>query len=438
MVLTKIRNILVSRSHRIPLPVARALSRIAFRISSRPHVASAPNPRRFGPVQILPFKNGAKGALCISADFELSWAWRFARRLPKVDMGKRERQNVPKLVRLFDDYSVPVTWATVGHLFLESCQRGPKGLPHPEMLRPAFFKNREWIFQQGDWYQHDPCTDYRKSPTWYAPDLINLILGSGTSHEIGTHTFSHIDFSDQNCPPELAEQEIQKCIEVMEPFGLRPRSVVFPGGTCGNFETLEKLGCVAVRSRQPDDEAELSYPQNLGNHLWNIPASLVVEKRRHWDNPYAVWRINRYIQTAIDQNSVCHLWFHPSLDPEVISEILPNVLDFAIRKRQEGSLWIATIGEIADYCQARTTTCVTIQERGSETCLTISPKQSIYPGEKSELTLSFEYPFSKSLSEIKKEDQQIPFSVRVGPKGEVNIVTFNIDPEESVVKPYFA
>ncbi len=76
----------------------------------------------------LSYPQGAKAAVVISADLEMAWAWRYSKRSndPKVlalQKADQTRQNLPPLLDLFDQFNVPVTWATVGHLFLESCAR---------------------------------------------------------------------------------------------------------------------------------------------------------------------------------------------------------------------------------------------------------------------------------------------------------------------------
>src|SRR6266481_6123338 len=77
-------------------------------------------PRVFDDIEIAPFKNNAQAAACVSADFELSWAFRQHRKEVAQDRGRRERENIPYLLHIFERYNFPITWATVGHLFLES------------------------------------------------------------------------------------------------------------------------------------------------------------------------------------------------------------------------------------------------------------------------------------------------------------------------------
>ena len=145
-----------------------------------------------------PFK---RGMVIFSADFEMAWAFRYSktRKEQAVRMGLKEREQFPQILDLFNSHHIPVTWATVGHLFLESCECSKNNPAHPEMVKPEYFENRNWKFDSGEWYQHDPCTNREEDPAWYAPDLIKQILESDVPHEIGCHTFSHIDFTYANC-----------------------------------------------------------------------------------------------------------------------------------------------------------------------------------------------------------------------------------------------
>src|SRR5438094_5657593 len=150
---------------------SHVLLKTLFGLKGNLHAGAKPRPRVFDGVAIAPFKNDARAAACISADFELSWAFRHHPAEVARAQGRRERENIPLLLQIFERCAFPITWATVGHLFLERCVRSSHGLAHPEMPRPP--RNALWT---GDWYVHDPCTDYKQDPLWYAPDLIQNIL----------------------------------------------------------------------------------------------------------------------------------------------------------------------------------------------------------------------------------------------------------------------
>src|SRR5262249_50049592 len=117
--------------------------------------------RCFDGVEIVPFRGGVPASATISADFELSWACRGWRSAEETRLrAARERCNVSYLVPLLQKYEMPITWATVGHLFLEHCERGTDGRAHSQMPRPIMTRRRAMARWTGDWYAHDPCTDY--------------------------------------------------------------------------------------------------------------------------------------------------------------------------------------------------------------------------------------------------------------------------------------
>src|SRR5687767_9232224 len=103
-----------------------------------------------------------RGVFVLSLDTELAWGSfdhtpvaAFANRYPDL------RGTIRRLLDLFERYELSATWAVVGHLFLDSCQRGGDGRAHPECLRPQY----RWY--PHDWLGADPCTDRHTDPLWY-------------------------------------------------------------------------------------------------------------------------------------------------------------------------------------------------------------------------------------------------------------------------------
>ena len=295
------------------------------------------------------FPNGYKGALIISADFEMAWAWRYASSgTDPVDMGLRERGNVPAILQMLDEYHVPVAWATVGHLFLESCICYA-GRPHPELSRIPYFTNKVWRYESGDWYDHDPCTSVDQDTAWYAPDLVKAIMIAGAGHEIACHSFSHLDCSDINCPAEVMEDEIRECVRLAKEFGVELKSMVFPGGTNGNYDILKKYGFTNVRLNTSYD---MYYPEKDSSGLWLLPSSSSIDNHGFgWSAKKYQEYYARYLCKALSGKTVCHLWFHPSIDSFCLNEILPAVLSEVRKRADEGELWITTMAEMADFCE---------------------------------------------------------------------------------------
>lgn len=289
----------------------------------------------------------SKGVVVLSADFEMAWAFRFSKKQHEnaEKLGIQERKNVPILLSLFEQYNIPVTWATVGHLLLERCNRSKDSLAHPDMMRPSYYENKNWSFSEGDWYDADPCSDYQKAPAWYASDLIDMIIKSPVKHEIACHTFSHIDCSNEFCPGELFKAELKECIKAAEAKKIKLVSMVFPGGTLGNFSILKELGFSCYRKIM---RYHIDVPAIDQNGLVQIPSSYALYRS------YPGWTSKRYIRMATSflkiaakNKMVAQFWFHPSLDPWYINNVLPTILDTIRVMVDDGNMEVLTMGQLA-------------------------------------------------------------------------------------------
>jgi len=288
-----------------------------------------------------------KGVVVLSADFEMAWAYRYSKSKQDeaIKLGLQERDQVTLLLNLFEQYNIPVTWATVGHLFLDRCERDSEGKAHTGMPRPHYFENRNWKFTDRDWYQHDPCSDYKSDPAWYAPDLIRKIIYSRVKHEIGCHTFSHIDFTYENCTPELAIAEIRKCINLTEAMGVIVKSMVFPGGTAGNYEVLKDNGFICYRKPMSYD---IDLPVIDDHGLVAIPSSFGLDRDPYgWSKDFHLAILKKYINRASQNRLVCHFWFHPSMDRWYLQNIMPLLLRLISKYRDSGKIQVMTMRQLA-------------------------------------------------------------------------------------------
>jgi len=327
------------------MTIKPALSKINFFLKRTPKIEQCADPSAFIP-------RGYKSVLLLSADFELAWAWRYARGFEApvsmaLNKAGLERKNTPKLIKLCEDFNIPITWATVGHLFLESCERHNE-LAHDELPRLPHFENVFWQYSGKDWFEHDPCTDVSTDPEWYCPDLIRLIMDSQVQHEIGCHTFSHIDCSDDICPPEVMKAELQACKKLVDEWNIELTSFVHPGYSIGNLDTLAQEGFSNYRTNYRN---VLGYPIKHNNGLWEFEQTAEFVYRKAWSIKYHIHRYKEIINRAIKSNTVCVLWFHPSFDPVVVDEILPSVFTFIQENRDQ--IWVATHAEYVDWLENR-------------------------------------------------------------------------------------
>ena len=325
---------------RSPVILKRALKRTSFFILRKPtfQKVNIPTEERF--------PNGEMGGVVLSADFELAWAWRYARSFKNpikiaIEKAQNARKNFPYLLKTFDEYNIPITWATLGHLFLYNCRKGE----HDWMQRISYFENKNLIYKKGDWFECDPYSHWEKAKAWYAPDLIEKILNSRTKHEIGCHTFSHIDCSYKNCPPEVIDDEIKACIEAAKLYNIEFKSFVFPGGTFGNYEILKKYGFLVYRK---ETGFELGYPFRDKNGLVILPSGLGLDNNNlGWSSEYFLKKLKKYIDKALKTGTICHFWFHPSLDQWFLENVFSELMRYASERRKEGVLWIGTMNNAA-------------------------------------------------------------------------------------------
>ena len=132
-------------------------------------------------------EKNSKAKIIFSIDTELAWARIHHRNLEDyTELLGEYRNAVDWLLESFEEYDIQATWAIVGHLFLDHCNEPT----HPDITRPDY----DWV--DGDWYQYDPCSNHKDAPFFYAPDIIEKIRENRIDHEIGSHSFAHINFSD--------------------------------------------------------------------------------------------------------------------------------------------------------------------------------------------------------------------------------------------------
>ena len=327
-----------------------------------------------------------KAVFTISLDFELLWGSfdsgkhrKFAAHFERGGAGgafDATRAIVDRLLELFQRYDVSVTWATLGHLFLDSCE-ARDGVKHPDMPRPR----HSWF--AGDWYAYDPCKDFRAEPLWYGRDMVEKILAAEPRHDVGSHSFSHVIFSDPGCTPEVAEAEVGKCVELAREFNLKMESFVYPRNELGHLDVLRRHGFSVTRGAMPfwftrfrsrtlrraghviDDVLAVTprcgLPEKSPSGLWVAPVSMFLQSmdgaRRLIPVRSRIRKGMRGIERAIKQRSLFHLSFHPTENlcfrTDRMFYALERILSHAARRRDEGLLQVMTMADLGRFCEER-------------------------------------------------------------------------------------
>lgn len=235
------------------------------------------------PTEAVRYPDGANSAACVSIDFDANTPERLA----------ANRVGTYAIVELSEKYAIPLTWAICGKTAEED--------------RTAY----------------------------------NRLLDSGSPHEIGIHTYSHIDVSRSTS--EQLEEEILRCIAVL---GLRsnPETFVFPWNKEAHYDVLKRMGFIVYRGKW-----RVIGAPSAAKGLWNMRPVYYVDG----NSLGAGSLVRRYVDTCIRFNSVFHLWLHPwsiveggSADAMVRTTLDPVFAHMA-KKREEGVLSTNTMGELA-------------------------------------------------------------------------------------------
>ncbi len=251
-------------------------------------------------VFISRFLGGCAGAFCISIDFD-------NRRDDRLEV---DREATLEILALCEEFNIPVTWAICGVTAM-----GEKN-----------------VFQR--------------------------ILGSKVKHELAIHTFDHVDFSNPECTEELAKSQILGTISLLPP-GAGRETFIFPWNRPGHFNILNELGFIAYRGR----DRKLAYPSK-NNGLWNIhPLFYLSEKNYTYSS-----MLKALLDLAISKEAVFHLCFHPwNLEKNgdvsrYVKDTLRPLFEYVDLRRREGKLWVCTLGDIANYCEARSRAKISYEE----------------------------------------------------------------------------
>lgn len=248
-----------------------------------------------GRVSMSRYKGGAKGALCFSVDLDLP-----AKSSEGADVTSREA--VAEILRLAENYKIPLSWGICGRFAIQE---------------PA-------IFEQ--------------------------IIRSSVNHDLGVHTFSHMDLGSPVCSVEVAHADIMRCMEVLAKAN-RPVSFIFPWNREGHLPLLRKLGFVTYRG---DGQTRITCPSQEEG-LWNIRQTYFVNEK----SVDGVGVILKLMDFAISYGGVLHVWSHPwnmHFDGDAgkfMERVMEPIFKHAAKRRDEGLLWVCTMRELANYSEAR-------------------------------------------------------------------------------------
>jgi peptidoglycan/xylan/chitin deacetylase (PgdA/CDA1 family) len=276
----------------------------------------------------------------ISLDFELHWGVFDKRdRAAREGVYKNTLQLVPRLLDLFEENGIGVTWATVGSLFCENEEEWrsllPSILPHydQEKFDPYAYAQRFGLGEEVRWAH-------------FAPEMVKRIA-QYLGQELATHTFSHYYCLEKGQTAESfsADLSVVQQLAVLK-TGRYLTSLVFPRNQYNEtyLHACADAGILVIRSNPGvwywsgignDDTSMLrkvvrtadvyvpmgkrmSYPLKTLQAGTGLPLSLPASRLlRQYDPRYPVLnrlrlkRILGEMTSAASHGECYHLWWHP-------------------------------------------------------------------------------------------------------------------------------
>jgi hypothetical protein len=145
--------------------------------------------------------------------------------------GARERKSILQLVEIFNHYGIIPTWALVGHLFFQRCERCPFC---PILEIRGTVDDPQEIYDSGN-------------PLWYGEDLINTLVRNGADHEFAFHGYTHAVFDEKIMDTSAARIEIEEWLRLGYRKQVIPRAVVFPRNKVGHLKLFKEFGFICYR-----------------------------------------------------------------------------------------------------------------------------------------------------------------------------------------------
>lgn len=272
------------------------------------------------------------GTFTISLDFELYWGVRDKR---TIESYKQNLDGVytaiPKILKLFSEYNIHATWATVGFLFFKDFDELKKNLPD---VLPSYEK------KELSSYDYIASENPKSLKYHFARNLIDIIKQT-PSQEIASHTFSHFYTKENNSAKNSFKSDAKAYVKLAKNEDIEINSVVFPRNQIDDddLKILKEVAIQVYRGNPnhwayKDGDMKKSFFKrvfrfidiylNLSGYHVALPRShdgLVEVKSSMFFRPYSkkfafleslkLKRVKNAMKYAAKKKQNFHLWWHP-------------------------------------------------------------------------------------------------------------------------------
>ena len=316
-------------------------------------------------------------AFIISLDFELMWGMRDKKTVGTYGsniLGVREA--IPAMLRLFTQYQVKASWATVGLLLARTKSELRESLPQ---VRPTYANPELSPYEGG--YLDQLGGDEKSDPYHYGYSLAARIVDT-PGMELASHTFSHYYCLEKGQTAEQFRSDLQASVAACAKLGTRPTSIVFPRNQL-NPEYLAICSEVGLHSYRGNEstwmhqaasgkEPALKRFARLADHYFSLSGANTFTVERdpitqmmdvpssRFLRPYSrklaaleplrMKRITQAMTVAAKTGEHFHLWWHPhnfGANTMLNLRNLESVLRHYASLRDEHGFKSHTMGDIA-------------------------------------------------------------------------------------------
>jgi hypothetical protein len=304
------------------------------------------------------------GAFVLSLDCELLWGCHYIGGTSKFKyLQDQYAACYDNLLALLDKYDVHATFAFVGALGIE---------------REEF--ERLTLASQGDQYKGRLQSIFDKSihetELWYNKNLINKVIHANQKHEIASHSFSHLRFTDSIVTKDVALREFELSCRILGQYTeeAQIKTFIYPENCIAHLDVFHDgpfrlyRGCNESWFKNLpfkrlfhfiDQILPLAPPSvmlrvdDYGNYF--LPGSFMLFRydgiRRLVPDGIRLMKIKRGIDRAIRMKKIFHLWFHPwNLgSSKRMTSLLIKILEYVDAQRSANSLQVATMSEVLDH-----------------------------------------------------------------------------------------
>ncbi|UII79920.1 polysaccharide deacetylase family protein [Flagellimonas sp. CMM7] len=321
------------------------------------------------------------GKFVISLDLELFWGVRDKRTIKGYgDSIKKVHEITPHMVKMFEEYGIKATWATVGFLFAkdknEMIHFSPKEKPKYENQNLSPYSDNFQLVKNS----------LEEDPYHFGNDLIEELF-KNPNQEIASHTFSHYYCLEEGQTFDEFQKDIEAAVKIAESKEIKLTSLVFPRNQTNKkyLDVCVKNGIHTYRGNEnvwyKDTDRSRGillikkifrtgdcYLNVSGHHCYNLDdlptsAPFNVPSSRFL-RPYIakggilleslkLRRIKKSMTHAAKRGMLYHLWWHPhnfGANTKVNFRTLEKILNHYIKLNKKYGFESSTMTEISNIC----------------------------------------------------------------------------------------